>query len=460
MSASADAISTPAAAEEPPRMSLMLGALGIVFGDIGTSPIYAFRESLKSAGGTTADDTILGVLSLIFWAVTAVVGIKYVVFVMRADNQGEGGTVALLSLALSAAGKFENVVLVLGLAGASLFFGDAMITPAISVLSAVEGINIITPALEPYVIPIAVMILIGLFMIQSHGSGHVGRLFGPVMLLWFLLLGLVGIVHVARNSAVLWALDPRYAVTFLVHGPGWMSFAVLGSVFLALTGGEALYADMGHFGRHAIRLDWFIVVMPALILNYFGQGALVLEQPAATSKSVLLSVPGLVACACRRVDNRCHNHCQSSRAFRRLCSCAASDSAWGAAASGRPPDFRRAGRTSVRSADQLAACGVRTRTSGWLPQLRRARQRLWHRGCGRHARHDRSNHNCSLGGLAVATPPRSCCGFRFLGARHHFLFGQSAQNSRRWLVSTCGRVGLAHSHVILATRSAGCTRAS
>ena len=204
MSASADAISTPAAAEEPPRMSLMLGALGIVFGDIGTSPIYAFRESLKSAGGTTTNETILGVLSLIFWAVTAVVGIKYVVFVMRADNQGEGGTVALLSLALSAAGKFENVVLVLGLAGASLFFGDAMITPAISVLSAVEGINIITPALEPYVIPIAVMILIGLLMIQSHGSGHVGRLFGPVMLLWFLLLGLVGIVHVARNSAVLW----------------------------------------------------------------------------------------------------------------------------------------------------------------------------------------------------------------------------------------------------------------
>jgi KUP system potassium uptake protein len=292
MSASADAISTPAAAEEPPRMSLMLGALGIVFGDIGTSPIYAFRESLKSAGGTTADDTILGVLSLIFWAVTAVVGIKYVVFVMRADNQGEGGTVALLSLALSAAGKFENVVLVLGLAGASLFFGDAMITPAISVLSAVEGINIITPALEPYVIPIAVMILIGLFMIQSHGSGHVGRLFGPVMLLWFLLLGLVGIVHVARNSAVLWALDPRYAVTFLVHGPGWMSFAVLGSVFLALTGGEALYADMGHFGRHAIRLDWFIVVMPALILNYFGQGALVLEQPAATSNPFFFLFPG------------------------------------------------------------------------------------------------------------------------------------------------------------------------
>ena len=292
MSASADAISTPAAAEEPPRMSLMLGALGIVFGDIGTSPIYAFRESLKSAGGTTADDTILGVLSLIFWAVTAVVGIKYVVFVMRADNQGEGGTVALLSLALSAAGKFENVVLVLGLAGASLFFGDAMITPAISVLSAVEGINIITPALEPYVIPIAVMILIGLLMIQSHGSGHVGRLFGPVMLLWFLLLGLVGIVHVARNSAVLWALDPRYAVTFLVQGPGWMSFAVLGSVFLALTGGEALYADMGHFGRHAIRLDWFIVVMPALILNYFGQGALVLGQPAATSNPFFFLFPG------------------------------------------------------------------------------------------------------------------------------------------------------------------------
>jgi KUP system potassium uptake protein len=292
MRPSANTVSTPAAAQEPAHRSVMLGALGVVFGDIGTSPIYAFRESLKSAGETPGDGTVFGVLSLIFWAVTAVVGIKYVVFVMRADNQGEGGTMALLSLALSAAGKFENVVLLLGLAGASLFFGDAMITPAISVLSAVEGINIITPALESYIVPISVMILVGLFLIQSHGSGHVGRLFGPVMLLWFFLLGLVGIMHVAVNPRVLWALDPRYALGYLVHGPGWISFAVLGSVFLALTGGEALYADMGHFGRHAIRLGWFAVVMPALVLNYFGQGALVLAEPAVTSNPFFFLFPG------------------------------------------------------------------------------------------------------------------------------------------------------------------------
>jgi KUP system potassium uptake protein len=292
MRSSADAISTQAAAEEPAAKALMLGALGVVFGDIGTSPIYAFRESLKAAGGPSNEEAVLGVVSLIFWAVTLVVGIKYVTFVMRADNQGEGGTMALLSLALSAAGKLQNAILVVGLTGASLFFGDAMITPAISVLSAVEGVNIITPALEPYIVPIAAIILIGLFAIQSHGSGYVGQFFGPVMLTWFLLLGLVGIAHVASRPEVLWALDPRYALGYLVHGQGWTSFAVLGSVFLALTGGEALYADMGHFGRPAIRLDWFALVMPALILNYFGQAALVLGDPAAASNPFFFLFPG------------------------------------------------------------------------------------------------------------------------------------------------------------------------
>jgi KUP system potassium uptake protein len=220
------------------------------------------------------------VLSLIFWAVTLVVAIKYVIFVMRADNQGEGGTMALLSLALSSSRRAQKTILIIGLAGASLFFGDAMITPAISVLSAVEGLNIVTPALESYVVPIAALILVGLFLIQSHGSGHVGKFFGPVMLLWFIVLGLFGLVHVAARPEILWALNPRHALDYLVHAQGWTSFAVLGSVFLALTGGEALYADMGHFGRRAIRLDWFMLVMPALVLNYFGQGALVLRNQA------------------------------------------------------------------------------------------------------------------------------------------------------------------------------------
>lgn len=292
MSQPAAVVSTSAAAKEPARSVLMLGALGVVFGDIGTSPIYAFRESLKASGADSPDASVIGVLSLVFWAITLVVAIKYVVFVMRADNQGEGGTMALLSLAMPAAGKYQTAILFIGLAGASLFLGDAMITPAISVLSAVEGIDILPPLLQPYIVPITVVILVGLFAIQSRGSGHVGRLFGPVMTLWFALLAFVGILHAATHPEVFAALDPRQALAFLGHANGWSAFLVLGSVFLALTGGEALYADMGHFGRDAIRIDWFAFVMPALVLNYFGQGAVVLSNPAAASNPFFLLFPG------------------------------------------------------------------------------------------------------------------------------------------------------------------------
>jgi KUP system potassium uptake protein len=277
----AAAVSTPAAANEPTRNILMLGALGVVFGDIGTSPIYAFRESLKAAGGASAQATVFGVLSLVFWAVVLVVALKYVVFVMRADNQGEGGTMALLSLALPVAGRLRGALFVVGLAGASLFFGDAMITPAISVLSAVEGLEVAEPRVAPYVVPIAAAVLIALFAIQRHGSGGIGKLFGPVMVVWFATLALAGLVHVVGHPSIIAALDPRYAISYASHADGWTAFTVLGSVFLALTGGEALYADMGHFGRGAIRIDWFAFVMPALVLNYLGQGALVLSDPTA-----------------------------------------------------------------------------------------------------------------------------------------------------------------------------------
>jgi KUP system potassium uptake protein len=249
----------------------MVGALGVVFGDIGTSPIYAFRESLKAAGGATQEMTVLGVLSLLFWALIFVVAAKYVLFVMRADNHGEGGTMALLSLALPVAGRLQRAVLVTGLAGASLFFGDAMITPAISVLSAVEGIAISTPLFQPYVVPMAAGILVALFAIQSYGSGRVGRYFGPLMIVWFALIAVAGLTHVVVHPHVIRAFDPRYAIAYVQHADGWVAFTVLGSVFLALTGGEALYADMGHFGRSAIRIDWFTIVMPALMLNYLGQ---------------------------------------------------------------------------------------------------------------------------------------------------------------------------------------------
>jgi KUP system potassium uptake protein len=293
MSTSASAVSTQAHADHRPNPLLMVGALGVVFGDIGTSPIYAFRESLKAAGGASQEMIVLGVLSLLFWALILVVAIKYVLFVMRADNQGEGGTMALLSLALPVAGKLKRAVLVTGLAGASLFFGDAMITPAISVLSAVEGVNIATPLFQPYVVPLAVAILVTLFAIQSYGSGRVGRFFGPLMILWFALIALAGAHQVMAHPQIISALDPRHAIAYVRHADGWVAFTVLGSVFLALTGGEALYADMGHFGRPAIRVDWFAVVMPALMLNYLGQGALVLSEPTAASNPFfLLFSPG------------------------------------------------------------------------------------------------------------------------------------------------------------------------
>jgi len=283
--------STEAKAADPARGVLMIGALGVVFGDIGTSPIYAFRESIKASGLAADPIAIYGVLSLVFWAVILVVAIKYVLIVMRADNDGEGGTMALLSLVLPKSGKMRRALLIIGLGGASLFFGDAMITPAISVLSAVEGVEIVTPLLKPYVVPLAAAILVGLFMIQSRGSASVGRFFGPIMALWFVLLGAAGGWNLLKYPQVLAALNPSYAISFLAHADGWIAFTVLGSVFLALTGGEALYADMGHFGRKAIRLDWFVFVMPALVLNYFGQGALVLSNPDTSINPFFLMFP-------------------------------------------------------------------------------------------------------------------------------------------------------------------------
>jgi KUP system potassium uptake protein len=291
MTISAAAVSTPAAAEHPARAMLLVAALGVVFGDIGTNPIYAFRESLRAAGSVEAQATVLGILSMVFWAVVLVVALKYVIFVMRADNYGEGGTMALIALALPSAGRLRTVLLVVGLGGASLFFGDAMITPAISVLSAIEGLQIATPVFRPYVVPIAAAVLVTLFVIQSRGSGRVGRLFGPVMAAWFIVLGLAGMTHVFARPAVFAALDPRYALAYLGHADSWVAFTVLGSVFLAVTGGEALYADMGHFGRRAIRIDWFALVLPALVLNYLGQGALVLSDPKAAANPFFLLVP-------------------------------------------------------------------------------------------------------------------------------------------------------------------------
>ncbi len=262
-------------------LSLSLAALGVVYGDIGTSPIYALRECLYGSGHAgPAPENVLGVLSLIVWSLILIISVKYLVFVMRADNRGEGGIIALVALLnpwKSKPGTGRYILMLLGLFGGALLYGDGTITPAISVLSAVEGLKVATPAFQPYVIPITLILLVILFAVQPRGTGGIGALFGPVLILWFLAIGALGVSGIVRNPQVLLAANPWYALAyFLRHGLA--GFTVLGSVFLAVTGGEALYADMGHFGRRPIRLAWFILVLPCLLLNYFGQGALVLEQ--------------------------------------------------------------------------------------------------------------------------------------------------------------------------------------
>jgi len=273
---------------------LSLAALGVVYGDIGTSPIYALRESLHGTHGVqVSPENVLGVLSLIFWSLILVISVKYLGFIMRADNRGEGGIIALTALVMPPAGEAEGgrrVLVLAGLFGAALLYGDSMITPAISVLSAVEGLEVATPFFSPYVIPITVVILIGLFSLQRRGTASVGSLFGPIMLVWFATLAVLGAVHITDNLGVVAALDPRRGIDFFLRN-GVKGFLVLGSVFLVVTGGEALYADMGHFGRRPIRLTWFAFVLPALLLNYFGQGAMVIAHPETIEQPFYLMAP-------------------------------------------------------------------------------------------------------------------------------------------------------------------------
>ena len=262
--------------------SLTIAALGVVYGDIGTSPLYAVRQSLADFGDLS-EPAILGVLSLIVWAMARIVTVKYVIVIMRADNRGEGGLLALTALVLRTARRGQRRyiwIMAAGLVGAALFYGDGVITPAITVLGAVEGLKVATPLFEPYVIPISLVLLAGLFLMQSRGTASVGRLFGPVMLVWFAVLALLGIRGIVQQPRILLALDPLYGLAILLDG-SWRGFVMLGAVFLAVTGTEALYADMGHFGRTALRTAWLRLVFPALLLNYFGQGAVLLGNPQA-----------------------------------------------------------------------------------------------------------------------------------------------------------------------------------
>ncbi len=274
--------------------TLALLALGVVYGDIGTSPLYAIRECFNGPHAiAVTHDHVLGVLSLIVWALIIVVSVKYLVFVLRADNHGEGGILALTALAtpIKPTGRSERAWLIaLGIFGAALLYGDGVITPSISVLGAVEGLSVATPGLESYVVPITLVILVTLFWFQSKGTAGVGKVFGPIMLVWFIVLATLGLLQVVRQPEVLLAVNPAYGARFLTE-IGWEGYLVLGSVFLVVTGGEALYADMGHFGTRPIRFDWFTIVLPALLLNYFGQGALLLENPAAAANPFYLLAP-------------------------------------------------------------------------------------------------------------------------------------------------------------------------
>jgi len=275
---------------------LTLGSIGVVFGDIGTSPLYAFRAAVAGAAGHGQPATraiVLGVLSLILWALFTVVTAKYVLLLLRADNNGEGGTLSLMTLGQRALGRRSWVLMALGVVGASMFIGDSMITPAISVLSAVEGLKLAAPALEHYVVPLTVFILVVLFSVQSSGTARVASAFGPVMMVWFATIAVLGIVHISDDPSVLAAINPWYGIHFLLtHGT--IGLVTLGAVFLAVTGGEALYADLGHFGRKPIQAGWFYFVLPALLINYFGQGALVLSNPAAIENSFYRMAPEIM----------------------------------------------------------------------------------------------------------------------------------------------------------------------
>src|SRR5580692_9647010 len=272
--------------------ALTLGSIGVVYGDIGTSPLYALREAViaASAGGAVTSQAVLGVLSLILWALIIVVTLKYVVILLRADNNGEGGTLALMALAQRGVTRGAVTIVLLGIISGALFYGDAVITPALSVLSAIEGIKLVTAALDPYVVPLTVLILLALFAVQSRGTARVASFFGPIMLVWFLIIGLAALPPIVRHPEVLFAINPLYAFSFMLHH-GIIGFVTLGAVFLAVTGAEALYADLGHFGKRPIQVAWLSIVLPSLALNYLGQGALVIADPKAIENPFFLMFP-------------------------------------------------------------------------------------------------------------------------------------------------------------------------
>ena len=343
--------------------ALTLGSIGVVYGDIGTSPLYALRESVLAAvgpGKPASEPVVLGILSLIIWALLLVVTAKYVLILLRADNNGEGGTLALMALASRALGRHRGgaIVILLGIISGALFYGDAIITPALSVLSAVEGLKVATPAFDDFVVPITVVILIVLFAVQSRGTAKVAAFFGPITLVWFAAIAVAGLWHIGQNSNVLLAFNPYYGVDFLLHH-GIIGFYTLGAVFLVVTGAEALYADLGHFGRGPIRFAWLVVVLPALIDQLSRAGRAGAGRSEGDRESVLSALSALGAAADGGAGDRRHRDRQPGGDHRRLFAHATGDPARPVAASGNPPHFGIAVRTDLYAAREHAAADRR-----------------------------------------------------------------------------------------------------
>ena len=386
--------------------SLLIGALGVVYGDIGTSPLYALRECFSETHGLpVSTDNILGVLSLIVWSLILVVTVKYLLFVLQADNDGEGGTLALMALSQRSHPANPShglgLIVILGLIGVAFLYSDGIITPAISVLSAVEGLSIATDVFDPYIRPITIVILTGLFFIQRRGSGKIGSVFGPVMLIWFAMMGILGCISLVRSPQILLAANPLYGFAFLMQHAG-VGFVVLGSVFLALTGAEALYADMGHFGKEPIRVSWFLVALPALLLQYFGQGALLLRDPAALANPFYHLAPDWMLFPLIGSGHDGHRDRVTSDALRRLLADATSRSARLSACPAHHPHVRRSTRPDVCRSCELDDVR-RNRDAGPLVRLlQQSRGGLWNGRLRLHGHHDSSDVSGSSPSVVMA----------------------------------------------------------
>jgi K+ transporter len=391
-----------------------LAALGIVFGDLGTSPLYTYQTIVSDVGGRPSVGDALGLLSLVVWTLIVTISIKYCIFVMRADNHGEGGILALMSLVAGRAGRAAPALIAVGLFGAALIYGDGIITPAISVLSALEGINVVTTIFKPYVMPAALLILFALFAVQTFGTARIGRFFGPIMLLWFATIAVLGFLGLVQRPEVLAAIDPRHGVDFLVRH-GWRSFIVLGGVFLAITGGEALYADMGSIGRRPIRLSWYGLVLPALLLSYAGQTALLIKTPNLIGNPFFKLAPGWAVVSARLPRDHCHHHCEPSHYHRGLFPDPTGHAARLVSRSANPPDLRQGVRPDLCALGELDDDDWHARTDLRLWELGPACGRLRH-GCLDHnASHHRSPLQRHARPLAVAEMDRAPRKWRLSG---------------------------------------------